>query len=112
MLYYLHIVQSNEDQTYLPFGDHRILELGYDSFCNVFTNPSYDKAVEKLLDDLNQKAVDQRILNEYSRCIRLGRVRSDWLNSPSVLQTEIENAKGTAERNYFICMKNLHSFLD
>lgn len=112
LLYYLHIVQSNEDQTYLPFGDHRILELGYDSFCNVFTNPSYDKAVEKLLDDLNQKAVDQRILNEYSRCIRLGRVRSDWLNSPSVLQTEIENAKGTAERNYFICIKNLHSFLD
>ncbi|MCM1217432.1 MAG: DEAD/DEAH box helicase family protein [Lachnospiraceae bacterium] len=45
--------------------------------------------------------------NVLERCLRLGSIRSDWLLEKSVLEEQIQKARYTSDKNYWICMKKL-----
>lgn len=105
-LYYLHITETSEDSCYLPdVKGNRILELEYSFDEREFYNPAYEKKAEQVLDRLRSKGVDAGKIKEAERCLRRGRVRSDWLLQDEEIMERIQSAKHTGDRNYWICMR-------
>lgn len=107
-LYYLHITETSEDSCYLPGGsEHRLFELTYDDRIQQFYNPDYDAKASALLTEMEDNGANPEILAEAARCLRLGRVRSDWTLTPDEIDKRIQDAKYTSEKNYWVCMKKL-----
>lgn len=107
-LYYLHIAETVEDSCYLPdSAEHRLFELTYDDQTQHFYNPGYDDRASALLAEMESNGANPEILTEANRCLCLGRVRSDWTLTPDELDREIQSAKYTSEKNYWVCMKKL-----
>lgn len=108
-LYYLHIAATSEDTCYLPdAGEHRLFELSYDAQTRQFCHPAYDDRAGLLLSEMEKNGTDTDRLQEAGRCLRLGRVRSDWMLPPEMLDAHIRNARHIREKNYWVCMKKLY----
>ena len=109
-LYYLHIAESTEDRLFLPdTGKCNILELAYFPDVRQFINVHYENASLKLLNNMMHEGINSRKIAEIKRCLQLGSIRSDWLNKPDQLDQKIHEAKYTADKNYWICMKKIAS---
>ena len=110
-LYYLHIEESAEDACFLPdAGEMRVLELAYLPDRQRFSNPSYDKRAEKLLEDMAEKGMDRERMQEMKRCLVLGSVRSDWMLGQEEIEQQIQRAENIRDKNYWICMKKLQNY--
>lgn len=111
-LYYLHLEGTTEDLCFLPdTGGNRIFDLEYLADTKSFLTPSYDEAAEALLSEMRLAGACPAVLDEAARCLDLGCVRSDWLLGRSELNLRIENAKNTAARNYWLCMKKISALI-
>ncbi|MCD7818828.1 MAG: ATP-dependent helicase, partial [Lachnospiraceae bacterium] len=107
-LYYLHMEKTAEDACYLPdFQGNRVYELFYDSKKNNFLNPPYMAAARQVLEDFRRKGVNENTFREICRCLDKGCVRGDWTSAAELLDRRADEARGTAERNYWICMKKV-----
>lgn len=112
-LYYLHIAETSEDVCYLPdTGENRIYELEYDSDMQEFFHLLYDKAAEELLDKMRIADVDKEKIGEIERCLRLGRVRSDWMMERRDMDERIRGAKYVSDKNYWICMRKIRKIYE
>lgn len=110
-LYYLHIEESAEDACFLPdAGEMRVLELAYLPDRQRFSNPSYDKRAEKLLEDMEEKGMDRERMQEMKRCLVLGSVRSDWMLGQEEIEQQIQRAENIRDKNYWVCMKKLQNY--
>lgn len=111
-LYYLHIEETSEDVCFLPDGkENTVIELGYDSGWRRFFNPVYDEAATKVLENLADAGAGEDKLREAEYCLKLGIVRADWKRGPDYAEGQIRRAKGTRERNYWVCVKRLGMML-
>lgn len=109
-LYYLHTEETAEETYFLPdIGKGQLLELQYRSGDTGFMNPEYDDKAETLLEHMEEAGADGRKLREAERCLRKGRVRSDWRRKPQDIDIRIREAKYREDKNYWVCMKNLSS---
>lgn len=109
-LYYLHIADTAEDGCFLPdAGSCRITELEYRSDIREFVNARYDRAAARLLMQMSENGVKPAKLSELKRCLRLGRVRTDWLCKADEIGTKIREARYTSDKNYWICMKRIRA---
>lgn len=107
-LYYLHIAESTEDRMFLPdIGKCNVLELAYFPDVRQFINVRYENASLTLLNNMMREGTDSEKVAEAKRCLRLGSIRSDWLNTPGQLDQKIHEARYAADRNYWICMKKI-----
>ncbi|MCI8515352.1 MAG: DEAD/DEAH box helicase [Hungatella sp.] len=110
-LYYLHIVETSEDDCYLPGGSgHAIFELEYLPGAGRFLNPAYDEAAKALLRDMGDSGASGEKIREAMRCLRLGCVRSDWLRDTADLEERKNGEKYVSDRNYWSCMKRLKMY--
>lgn len=110
-LYYLHIVETSEDDCYLPDGsEHAIFELEYLPEAAKFLNPDYDEAAKALLKDMRDSGASGEKIKEAVRCLRLGCVRSDWLRDTAYLEERKNKEKYVSDRNYWSCMKRLRMY--
>lgn len=108
-LYYLHIEESSEDSCYLPDSkEHRFFELTYDTQKHDFCNPAYDTSAALYLDKLEQAGIGSDKLEEARRCLKLGCVRSDWLQEADYIDVQIKKARYASEKNYWVCMKEMN----
>lgn len=109
-LYYLHIGETSEDICFLPdIGENRIYELEYSSDIREFSYPLYDSEAEEVLDKMRIEGMDGEKIEEAERCLRLGRVRSDWRMERSDMEEQIREAKYVGDKNYWICMKRIRN---
>lgn len=107
-LYYLHIMETSEDSCFLPdTGDSRIFELEYDSGTGQFSNPLYDPAAGRLLEQMEEAGKSQEILEEAKRCLLQGQVRADWLLDHGELGKRMEEARHASQKNYWFCMRKV-----
>lgn len=107
-LYYLHIADTTEDKCFLPdTSECRIAELKYHTDSQQFVHSRYDRAAFSLLNKLLQTKTEHKISAEFERCILLGRVRLDWLDSYDSINTKIFAATNVEEKNYWICMRSI-----
>lgn len=107
-LYYLHIADTAEDGCFLPdTGDCRITELEYRSDTRQFVNARYDQAAGRLLTQMSENGTEPAKLSEMKRCLRLGRVRTDWLYRADEIDVKIREARYTSDKNYWITMKKI-----
>lgn len=110
-LYYLHIEETSEDSCFLPDEkNHRLFELFYNYETKEFIHPAYDSCADLLLQQLEQKGADEKKLKEVTRCLELGRIRSDWMMEQQKIQEHLEKARYTSEKNYWICMKKMSQY--
>ncbi|NBJ91790.1 DEAD/DEAH box helicase [Parablautia muri] len=111
LLYYLHIRETSEDPCFLPnTGGRCLFELAYDSDSGTFTNPIFDNKASLLLKEMQRVNISPKILSEITRCLQIGCIKSDWLLEPDMLKEQIQKARYTSDRNYWICMKKLQDF--
>lgn len=107
-LYYLHIAESTEDSVFLPdTGKCNVLELAYFPDARQFINVPYESASLKLLNNIMRDETDTTRIAEAMRCLQLGSVRSDWLDTPDQINLRILESQNTSEKNYWICMKRI-----
>lgn len=107
-LYYLHITDTAEDSCFLPdVAECHVSELEFYTNDSTFTNSQYDCKAALLLEQLQQALIKPEIIEEYQRCICLGRVRQDWLDTVENLDHKIQAAQNISEKNYWICMKHI-----
>lgn len=107
-LYYLHIEETSEDVCYLPEDrGNRIFELEYSLDRQEFSNPVYDRLAAELLENMRDMGTEQEKIREAVRCLRLGKVRSDWLREQENIEEKIKTARYASDRNYWVCMKKL-----
>lgn len=107
-LYYLHITETSEDSCFLPnAANRRLFELTYDSHNHLFTNPVYDERALSLLNAMQNAHIGEEKLQETTRCLQLGCIRTDWLLEQAAIEEHIKNAKYISDKNYWICMKKL-----
>lgn len=107
-LYYLHIAETSEDVCYLPdAGERHIFELEYFPDLRQFSNPLYDEAAAKVLEQMHGLGLDERTIREAERCLELGCVRSDWRLEHREIEEQIGRARYVSDKNYWICMKKL-----
>lgn len=111
-LYYLHMADTSEDTCFLPdIDEHHLFELAYDLRTQTFTHPVYDEKAALLLEELKNTNTDDEIIQEAERCLRMGRVRSDWRLSPECIKERIMQCRYTSDKNYWVCMNRLAKFL-
>lgn len=107
-LYYLHITETSEDNCYLPDNrNNRIFELEYLPGTGGFYHPSYDRAASGLLKRMRNAHMETEKIKEAEHCLKLGRVRADWLSRSEVIETHLREATSIRSRNYWIFMKKL-----
>lgn len=108
-LYYLHMEDTSEDTCFLPdIAAHHLFELTYDLPTQSFSHPVYDEKAALLLEEMRRADTDGKTIQEAERCLRLGRVRSDWLLAPERIEEQIVQCKYTSDKNYWVCMKRLN----
>lgn len=117
-LYYLHLADTAEDSCFLPDTDRDLIfELEYLPDTREFLNPIYDRAAERLLTDMRSAGADAGTLAEARRCLRLGSVRSDWVQrhhdrdmddmDMTDADMKIKETTSVRDKNYWICMKKM-----
>lgn len=112
-LYYLYIENSAE----LPYfvsdmpKEAFFYNLSYDDINNSFTFPEYEEAAERVLYKFKQASPDKRIWEATEKCLNSGMLRPDWclgsLLGENVWEEKICSAKNMAEKNYWVCMKEM-----
>lgn len=111
LLYYLHITESSEDACFLPNGKgNRVFDLEYLPDTGAFINPGYMHRARKLVERMQETALPDRQIQEAIRCLDLGVVKTDWLAGIDLIKQNIQNAKSTREKNYWMCMKKMAEF--
>lgn len=112
-LYYLHLADTTEDQCFLPDdAASTVHELEYRTDTHEFSNPPYDQAADRLLADFKSANADPAALAEAARCLRLGRIRADYLPGHCDIDSKIKEQTSVREKNYWICMKKIAAVLD
>lgn len=107
-LYYLHTAETAEDVCFLPDEKKgHIFELEYPSNTSGFRNQEYDVRAKALLEQMREEGTENRKLKEAGRCLRLGRVRSDWRLGAEEIEKKMKEARYTEDKNYWICMRKL-----
>lgn len=111
-LYYLHIMDTSEEESFLPEGKgSAVFELEYLPETGQFLNPDYDVAAKDYLDELERRGGTEEKRMEASRCLQLGCVRSDWIRTPEYLDERKNKEKYISDRNYWTCMKQLGRYV-
>lgn len=111
-LYYIHVEDTSEESCFLPEGVTRhIYELEYKPGEHEFIHQAYDETAQLLREAMKQKGIDETKMQEMERCIRLGRVRSDWMADTRTLEKKVKESRYPREKNYWICMKKMAEFL-
>lgn len=107
-LYYLHMADTSEDSCFLPdINEQHLFELAYELPTRTFIHPAYDEKAALLLEEMQNAGIGEEKLREAERCLRLGRVRSDWLLTQAEIEKQIGQCKYTSDRNYWVCMNKL-----
>lgn len=110
-LYYLHTAETSEDACFLPNeGVAEIFELKYRMETGSFSNESYDRAAEDVLEQMCAKGAPADVRREITRCLYLGSVKADWKQDREEIEKQIERAKDIRGKNYWICMKKMHIY--
>lgn len=108
LLYYLHITDSSEDACFLPnIKGNRIFDLDYLPDTGGFYSLPYTEKASALLEQMQNAGQAENVIREAEHCLTLGSIRPDWTTGKSVLEQQIQNAKSTRERNYWMCMKKI-----
>ncbi|KAI4450805.1 hypothetical protein C823_005342 [Eubacterium plexicaudatum ASF492] len=112
LLYYLHLADTSEETFFLPdTGKSKSFDLTFLSDSRQFIHPAYDKAANKLLRRMWHAGIKKDQLREAKRCLKAGCIRSDWLMEQTELDTQVQNAKYTGDKNYWKCMRKLHELI-
>ena len=64
----------------------------------------------EILENMENLNASDSVLKEALKCLQEGFLREDWLLSAPECAEKAENATGTHERNYRLCMKQMASF--
>ena len=108
-LYYLYIDGTVEQPSYfseIP-AETALCDLTYDATENEFSHPAYETAANRLLRKFRKKHLDKLLLAEAEKSFRRGIVRPDWLTGKIYCKKKIAESKNNAERNYWICMRQM-----
>lgn len=109
LLYYLHISETTEDSNFLPeHTGSRVFDLEYLSGSHKFLHPPYDKQAGILIQNIQQAGANDDKIQESERCLKLGRVRSDWMMEYVEIKQQVLGARYASDKNYWICMKKLN----
>lgn len=112
-LYYLYLEHSVESPVFFETVPEEALSfhVSYSREDDAFSFPPYEDAALKILSRLQKTCVEQKSLFEVRKCLAMGMLRSDWLLgkvlSPDVWEANIQTAKSTAEKNYWLCMREM-----
>lgn len=108
-LYYLYIGESKEEASYIPVESQTaaVCELSYSWEKDTFSHPFYEKRAWAALRKFRRKNSDETLLAEAGNCFYCGLVRPDWLMGKDYCTKRIDGANTIAERNYWICMKQI-----
>lgn len=108
-LYYLYVAESSEEASYFPVDASMVTacELSYHWEDDTFSHPFYEKRVRAAMRRFQRKNPDAVLLAEAESCFSRGIVRADWLMGEAYCGKRIQVAKTAAERNYWICMKQI-----
>lgn len=105
-LYYLHAAETSEDSCFLPNERvAEIFELKYRMETGSFSNEVYDRAAEEVFEQMRGKAASADVRREIAHCLYLGSIKADWKQDKAEIEEQIERAKDTRGKNYWICMK-------
>lgn len=72
-----------------------------------FYSLPYTEKTSALLEQMQNAGQAENVIREAEHCLTLGSIRPDWTAGKSVLEQQIQNAKSTRERNYWMCMKKI-----
>lgn len=108
-LYYLYIEESSEEASYFPVESQTaaVCELSYHWENDTFSHPAYENQVRTAMQRFGRGTPDISLLSEAADCFGRGIIRPDWLMGRRYCTRKIEGAKTNAERNYWICMKQI-----
>lgn len=108
-LYYLYIEESTEEASYFPIESQTasVCELSYYWENNTLSHPFYEKRAHTAIRNFRRKNSDTILLEEARNCFTRGIIRPDWLMGVAYCKKKIEEANTIAERNYWICMKQI-----
>ena len=104
-LYYLYVPHTVENPCYLDGTEEETAELVYLPNEHSFICNTYEALAMKLLKQ--KKNASAAVLKELRRCIQKGIARTDWMLEEEQLDTLISQCESKAERNYYLCMKEL-----
>lgn len=108
-LYYLYITESSEETTYFSVESQTVAvcELAYRLGKDDFLHPFYEHRVQDAMRKFRKINSDSALLSEAKSCFSRGIIRPDWLLGEAYCTRKINTVKTTAERNYWICMKQI-----
>ena len=108
-LYYLFVRDSIEDSALLPevVEGAREFDLRYNASSGDFSHPTYDRLASQLMERISLQGMDPDALSTIQYCLKLGRMRSDWLMDDAHQDAMLASADSIVERNYWICMKRV-----
>lgn len=116
-LYYLYLEASTEECSYLDDlpGEAYSCSLSYDSQTNDFLFPEYETAAVKVTQHFRQISKSRKIWKEIRKCLHRGTLRPDWLLGvllgEDVWEKKIASAWTTAEKNYWVCMREMGKYV-
>ncbi len=108
-LYYLFVAGSQEERAYFPKFQEcfQAENLEYDNETGDFFYPAYEKNAAALLQELTERQLPQAYYQEALACLERGYLREDWLLPSEECRNQSQQATGTRERNYWICMERM-----
>jgi superfamily II DNA or RNA helicase len=107
-LYYLHIDETSGEQCFLPENSAgHITELEYRMTDHLFYHPVYEQAAADVRKHMEEQGASDQALEELERCIEQGSVRANWQEEADRIDAQIQEAKESHGKNYWICMRKM-----
>lgn len=108
-LYYIYIAESSEEASYFPVESQTsaVCELSYHWENDTFSHPAYERRVRTAMQRFRRAKPDVSLLSEAAGCFERGIVGPYWLMGRAYCTVKIQLSKTIAERNYWICMKQI-----